>query len=159
MSLPTIERLHELFACNPETGAVTRKINRGPWKAGQRVGRVSTKGYIQVYVDGTCIQLHRVIWAMCKGKWPEGQIDHINNIKDDNRLANLRVASNGENQINSGIQKNNSTGYRGVTWNVGRKKYQARLGQKSLGYYEDPEDAHKARLEAERAKYGEFARW
>ena len=46
------------------------------------------------------VRLHHAVWAVCKGCFPEQQIDHINGNKQDNRIENLREVSASENRMN-----------------------------------------------------------
>lgn len=84
-------------------------------RAGEVAGSLTTKGYCQVILMKRGYRIHRVIWRMLVGEIPEGmQIDHINQVKNDNRIENLRLVTNAENKRNSGKYKNNSSGVTGV---------------------------------------------
>lgn len=136
-------------------------------KAGAIAGYVATSGYVYMYVprvpghSRTCFRLHRVLWRLLKDKWPVDQLDHINGIKSDNRLLNLREATNGQNQVNSGAPFNNLLGLKGVTYmGPHRNPYRAQISYdrttKNLGRYATPEEAHSAYLRAARNQHGEF---
>lgn len=117
----TYEDAHRLFAYDPDTGLLTRRITTSKKaKAGLVVGNPYSNGYLRVGVGprGACKEylLHRLIWMMHAGEWPEGEIDHINGVRTDNRLANLRIATSGENRQNSCRYASNKSGYRGVSW-------------------------------------------
>lgn len=104
------------------------------------------------------ICMHRVI-----ANTPEGfETDHINGNGLDNRRCNLRSTSRAQNSVNTGIKKNNTSGYKGVDWSKTRKKWRARIrvnGERvGLGYYDSPEEAGAAYDEAARIYHGEFAR-
>jgi len=95
------------FSYDPLTGHLTRiaptvrsngRMHRQG--IGKRVGSPTRSGYVQVGFNGRAVLAHRIIWLMQTGKWPDLQIDHINGIRNDNRLANLRVVSNAQNQYN-----------------------------------------------------------
>ena len=99
-------------------------------------------------------QAHRVIWTMFNGPIPEGlQIDHINGDSLDNRIENLRLVTAEQNQKNTKLLVNNTTGISGVNWNKQRNKYQARINTKgnriNLGWFEDFFEACCARKRAE----------
>ena len=69
------------------------------------------------------IYMHRLINKPSVGF----EIDHINRNKLDNRKENLRIVTRSQNQMNRVIQKNNTSGYKGITWNQKRKKWQAQI--------------------------------
>ena len=107
----TPEQLRELFYWNAESGEIF-------WR--ERYGRrqafvsVQTQGYLYGKVKGKNYLAHRVLWALENGKWPDGEIDHINQNKKDNRISNLHVVSHTENNRNKGVYKNNTSGTPGV---------------------------------------------
>jgi hypothetical protein len=76
---------------NPETGLFSRN--------GKPAGTMTKAGYIHIRLDYKIYQAHRLAWYMCYGKWPR-YIDHINRVKDDNRLSNLREITPWENKAN-----------------------------------------------------------
>jgi hypothetical protein len=128
---------------NPETGWFTRK--------GKRAGASDCcKGYRRIMYESKVYKEHRLAWYFHYGVWPENQIDHINGIKDDNRIENLRDVSQTINMYNKvNAYETNPTGYLGVA--TSGKKYQARLKVDSkllyLGTYDTPEEAHKVYME------------
>ena len=89
-------------------------------------------------------------------------VDHINRIKNDNRLDNLRWATVSENSVNKKIQSNNSSGITGVTWikerMIWKSKIQVNYEEIHLGYFTDINDAINARKKAEENYFGEFSR-
>lgn len=109
-------------------------------------------------INGTHgIPAYRVIFALVNGRWPKHQIDHINGNRSDDRPGNLREATPTENMRNRKKQKNNSSGVCGVSFHVGRQKYEARIRadgvRKHLGMFRTLNEAVSARKAAER-KYG-----
>lgn len=158
----TVDRLHELFHYNPETGVLTWKVDRiGGTKAGQRAGCKNTIGYRTVNVDGRRMYEHRVIWQMVTGLPPSRQIDHRNGVRDDNRLANLREATNAENNRNTGVKSHNTSGHVGVSWAKREGKWRAYITvngrQIGLGYFNEIEAAIAARLAAQKKYFCEFS--
>lgn len=89
--LPTPEELRNAFDYDPETGHIKPKGSTR--YSAIRDGKAEYAGYVSVRLNGRQYQAHRVIWAMAHGKWPDGVIDHINGIRSDNRLDNLRDVS------------------------------------------------------------------
>lgn len=151
----TQARLRELFEYDAATGVVTRKITvgrRGP--AGAIVGCLTQKGYLSVRIDGRFFLLHRVIFMYVHGRMPAAQIDHINGIKTDNRIANLREATEPENSQNVKAHRDSSSGLLGVSWRESHGKWRASIGvdgvHKHLGYFDSKEDAYRAYKAAKR---------
>lgn len=149
----TAENLREYLSYDPETGLFTwvKSLNpRAP------VGRVANcklpTGYIQVSIFGEQYLAHRLAWFYHYGFWPKYQVDHINGVRDDNRISNLRdvpLHTNREN-MRSPIGKNP---YLGASRRKdGKWIAQLRANKKTywLGSYGTPEEAHAAYVEAKR---------
>ena len=89
MSQLTQERLKELYSYNPETGEFTHLLSWGKRKRGDVAGYVHpTKRYRYIRIEGKSYFAHRLAWLYVYGKWPEDQIDHIDGVRDNNRIAN-----------------------------------------------------------------------
>lgn len=150
-----VEVVRDLFNYDPETGIVTWR-RKGVRSAviGQRVGYAHSAGYLQVYFTGYYPQvLHRIAWAITHGEWPPVFIDHINGVKDDNRLCNLRLATDAQNHQNlKRARKDNLSGFLGVTRS--RARFVATIAwegkRKYLGVWPTAEEAHAAYIEAKR---------
>lgn len=166
----SIDRLRDLLIYDPETGVLTwrkrTEIKKSDKQmngkfAGKPAGYVSADGYHVVGVDGFDIMAHRVIYAIVTGDWPEGEIDHKNAIKSDNRWSNLRVATHGQNSTHRGTSKNNTSGQRGVSWRRDMAKWRVYLradGQWiSGGFFDDIELAKARYWELAHELRGEFA--
>lgn len=114
-------------------------------------------GYAEVGLFNKAYGAHRVIWAFHHGEWPLDFIDHINGIRNDNRLENLRVVPQSENLKNLRLSNKNLSGRTGVCWHkeFGRWHAQIKTGgvKKHLGYFVDFNDAVAARKKAEQ-QYG-----
>lgn len=148
----TAERVRELFHYDPETGLFTRRVSRrAGTKAGDIAGGIKPSGYRVIWI-GANHMAHRLAWLYVHGVWPDGHIDHINQVKDDNRIANLRIATRSENMQNRRMYKNNASGFRGVYWLKKHKRWTAKIvanGKKSyLGFYLTPEEAYAAYCKA-----------
>jgi len=145
-----------------ETGNFFWTAPRPKIQVGQLVGYKSKKGYIHTEINGKHYACHRLAWFYATGKWPECQIDHINRDRSDNRIENLRLASNGENRANS--KTTNKLGFKGVTFKkwLKEKPYEAKITfQKKviyLGCYATPEEAHISYKNAAIKFHKEFAR-
>lgn len=103
-------------------------------------------------------RMHRVILGISD---PKMVVDHINHNGLDNRKANLRVCTNSQNICNQLLPKNNKSGHKGVYWDSNRKKWNTQITIKGkckhLGRYDSIEEAIKARNEAAKKYYGEYA--
>ena len=112
------------------------------------VGKCS-QGYIRLKIKGKTYKAHRLAFIYEFGKCDCLMIDHINGVKHDNRISNLRGINNSGNQLNRWKSNiDNTVGFLGVNFNKLAGKYAARLqinGKRMhLGYFLSPEDASKA---------------
>lgn len=152
----------DLLAYCPITGRLTWKTKRGPRSAGSIAGSVHEKGYIRVNVCGRLHYAHRLAWLLAHGRWPKGQIDHINGIRTDNRLANLREATPTNNNGNRRVQSNTRSGVKGAHWHKQSGKWTANIRidgrQIYLGLFATAKEAGAAYAEAAKTIFGEFAR-
>lgn len=152
----TADRIRELLSYNPITGELTWIAKTsGRRKQGGKAGSKMKMGYLEIGIDGTSYLTHRVVWMIVHGHWPSDQIDHINGIRDDNRLSNLREASNIINGQNKRMARSDSkTKLLGSSWSIDNKKYLSQIVSAGkhyhLGYYKSPEEAHQAYLTAKR---------
>lgn len=128
---------HALLAFDPATGTFTWKVDRGRNKVkGKRAGCRGNHGYWQINLWGNLVLGHRLAWAMHHWEDPgDLQIDHINRIRTDNRITNLRLVDRSDNQRNCNLQKNNRSGYRGVHWNQGRRAWEAKVIVRGKRHY------------------------
>lgn len=154
----TQERLKILFEYSKDSGNLIWRISRGSKSKGSIAGAVSGDGYLYAGVDGGIHLAHRLVWIYEFGGIPNwAQIDHINRIKTDNRICNLRLATGSQNQINRHIQRNNSSGVRGVSWMKRERKWKAVLCGKFLGYFDSLDDAERKYKQHAMILFGEFA--
>lgn len=159
-SLITAERLRELVEYDQHTGAFTQRANyvgtRGArWAVGRLVGHVAATGYLTMRLDGRLYQAHRLAWLYAYGRWPDADIDHINGVRTDNRIANLRDVTNAVNRQNTRRARADSqTMVQGVTFCKRRGRFFSRIRcngrAKFLGYFDDSGQAHQAYVEAKR---------
>lgn len=161
------ERLQELLNYNPKTGIFTwresanRNGRSNPYVMRQRAGSLRPAGYRAIRIDYELFLEHRLAWLYVHGVWPKNEIDHINRDKSDNRIANLRVASRGQNLANMKCHKDNSSGYKGVSFHK-RLGWFARIcvnrKHHFLGYHPTAEAAHAAYAAAAKRFRGTFGR-
>ena len=154
------EKAAELLDYNHETGEFKWLVSRGKAKLGELAGTVGLNGYRQIGYKGFSVLAHRLAWYFSYSEVPE-YIDHVNSNRDDNRIGNLRSCSQQQNNQCMSIRKTNKSGFIGVSWSREKSKWVAQISinskQTNLGYFTDLEDAKKARLEAEKKYFGEFA--
>ena len=161
-----IEILRELLSYDPDSGVLTWKVRDRKWFktdrnyrwwntrfAGKDIACVDARGYILVCIFYKLYKVHRVAYAIYHDIWPSEQIDHINGIRTDNRIINLRNVSNQENLKNQAINIKNTSGTIGVSWSKQSNKWIAQIKvngkQKHLGYFTNIENAISARKQAE----------
>ena len=150
----TYEEAHALFRYDPDTGIITNKVSRiGTSNIGKEAGNARADGYRHVKLDGSRYLSHRVAWLMRYGVWPIGDVDHINGVRLDNRIANLRDVDKGENARNAKQRSDNKSNVTGVYWcnTWGKWKAQINHNKKSylLGTFDDWFEAVCARKSAE----------
>jgi hypothetical protein len=142
-----------------EEGNLYRKKPTSRMKEGDLVGCVNKHtGYVRASVKNKLYSVHRIIWEMHNGEIPEGlQVDHINGVKSDNRIENLRIVTPTGNMQNRKMPITNTSGVAGVYWDKTASKWRARIvvhnKQIYLGYFEDWFEAVCAKKSAEN-KYG-----
>lgn len=158
--LPDYDFLHEILRYDPDTGKLYWKVNRGKnCLIGKEAGGPKN-GYIRLRIDNDHFWAHRIIWKMMTGNDPISILDHINQIKTDNRFENLREITNSGNGQNVSCYKHNTSGFKGVHFHSKNKKWTAYIkkDQKLIhgGCFENIEDAIKRRKELEE-EYHEFA--
>lgn len=155
----SLDRLRELFTYDPDTGVLTRRITRAAnAKAGDVVGSVDGKGYLHVNIDDKFIRVHRICFFMHYG-WLPQLLDHVNRDKQDNRIVNLRPATEKQNHGNISMNRRNKSGFRGVSQNSSSGKWHAQLKingkQTYLGRFDTPEEAYECYRRAAIAHFGE----
>ncbi len=159
----TQERLRELLHYNPLTGVfVWRKLRGGPSKVGNEAGCVMSNGYVRITVEGRSYAAHQLAWLYMTGEWAIGEIDHRNLRRADNSWGNLRPATTSQNRANTPKRRNNTSGFKGVTFHSGTGKWRAIIRKEgrrfSLGLFHSPEDAAAAYAHKATELFGDFAR-
>jgi hypothetical protein len=146
-----IETLRQWLTYDSETGLIVWTKNRGNVVAGNEFGTLmhtKSNTYKRAHIFGHSILAHRVAFCLHFGRWPSGDIDHINHIGTDNRICNLREVSRRVNCKNRKMDHDNKSGFTGVSWHAKSKKWMARIRcdgrQVFIGYFKNKEEAAKA---------------
>ena len=133
--------LISLLHYDPLTGVFTALVDTGKWRSGRVVGTTNGYGYRQICVRGKVYLAHRLAWLYEYGDFPQGGLDHINHDRSDNRIVNLREATQAQNHQNRSA----------VTGAYQRKKdgkwiAQIKVARKCqhLGVFDTREEAHAA---------------
>lgn len=149
----TSDGLRAELTYDPETGHFTRAC----WRQGRggHAGTINNLGYRLIRVGGWRYRAHRLAWLYVHGAWPAGQIDHINGIRDDNRIANLRDVPDIINQQNRrNPHKGSQVPFLGVKLAKQPNRFVAGIKDAGrhvhLGVFDSPEEAHAAYLDAKR---------
>lgn len=151
----TVDELKQILSYDPQTGKFvwlvrpSKSILEGR-EAGCKEKRI---GYRTIGYKGRIYKAHRLAWLYITGKWPDGLIDHINGVKDDNRFENLRVVDESGNSQNiRKPNKRNKSGFMGVILFQGKWRASITHSGKThwLGDFTTPEEAHQAYLAAKR---------
>lgn len=152
-----MQNIKEYLSYEPLTGEFTwiKRFKTSHIIVGSVAGTINNFGYRHIQYKDKKYLAHRLAWYFSYGVMPNVHIDHINESKIDNRLCNLRLANNSQNQQNiSKLPSNNTSGYTGVSWHKNDKKWRAKIminnASISLGNYDTPEEASEAYLAAKR---------
>jgi hypothetical protein len=158
-----LEYLSTILSYDQSLGEFRWNVDRARGaKKGGVAGTIGHQGYIAIGVDRRYYKAHRLAFLFAFGRWPNGVVDHINGVKSDNRLENLRDVTQAQNSRNQAAPKNNKSGFKGVHWHVRRNKWCAsiRLNRKliHLGYFDTPQEAATAYDEGSLKYHGSFGR-
>lgn len=133
-----------VFTYDHERGVLIRTTTGQPASVKFPAHKPTHKMYGYVRHSGKDYAVHRVVWAVVHGAWPETSLDHIDHDKRNNRIENLRLAAPATNSKNLSRYRNNTTGYSGITSTVSGK-FQVRVGhrgeRKCLGTYSSLDEA------------------
>ena len=144
------EKLKCSLSYDPDTGEIKWKER---FNKSNALSSPKPDGYLRGCFYGKHLRAHRVAWLLYYGSWPNGHIDHVNGVRYDNRIENLRDVSPAENQRNQKLNSRNTTGFCGVGLYKPNGKYQAKYTRNgktiSLGYFHTIEDAVMARQRAD----------
>jgi len=150
----TAEQARKMLNYCPDTGIFTwREKVAVRVKIGDIAGSKHHSGYLTIFSQGKSHRAHRLAWLYVHGVWPKSSIDHINGIKSDNRIANLREVSQLINMQNlRQVAKNTQSGLVGAARNGNNWQAYIRINKKAvyLGTFKTPEEAHKVYMDAKR---------
>lgn len=176
----TPEMLREFLEYDPDTGLLRWKARDAKWFNQTRarskehasanwnskfsgkpaIRCLNSYGYLHGNILNTRSLAHRVAWAIYHGAWPHVEVDHINTVRSDNRIHNLRLATRSENGMNTNRRLDNTSGYKGVSWDKSRGLWQVGIRvdglRKHLGRYPCKEQAREVYMSAALEMFGEF---
>lgn len=159
MVYPSRQEILAVLEYSSDTGVFRWKSSRGGNLAGSIAGNLTEDGYLRLRITGKNIRAHRVAFFLLKGFWLKS-IDHINGDILDNREVNLREATFSQNVMNRGIQKNNTSGAKGVTWSRQSKKWLVQIAvnrnRRYIGQFDDIELADLVSQAAREKYHGDF---
>lgn len=158
---PPPDNVRVYVSYDPDTGHFTRLMARKSTLIGDRADRIDSKGYGRVKINRRAYSAHRLAWFFAYGEWPAMFIDHINGDTSDNRISNLRLATNAQNVMNS---KPYGKYAKGVHFSVRDQVFIAQIKcggryQRRLGSFDNEHDAHEAYKAAAKEYFGEYARF
>jgi hypothetical protein len=160
----TQQELREIFKYDENTGLLLWKNPLGcKMKAGDVAGSVDSYGYLAIRYNKRRYRAHRLIWVYLHGNIPNDKmVDHIDMDKSNNKADNLRLCTCSENKRNTRKQINNTSGYKGVRWNISRRKWIAYTNVNGkyyqIGYFDAEGDARAAHKNFCTQHFGEFYR-
>lgn len=155
----TFEEAHQLFEY--KDGELYWKISpKHHNKIGKKVGYLQKSGYVVCGVAGKTYYVHRVIYLMHNNHMPE-QVDHIDTNRSNNKIDNLRAATQQQNSCNGKLKTSNTSGVKGVYFNKRKQRWHARVSyyykEIHVGYFKTLEEAEKAVKEKRDELHMEFA--
>ena len=157
----TSNHLKKLLNYDPTSGEFRWRVSRGCMSCNVVAGRVMKDGYRRILIDSQPYVASRLAWFYVHGYWPGRDLDHKNRIRSDDRIENLREATASQNNANSKLRCNNTSGYRGVSWNRRKGKFRAYVSvdrkQIHLGFFYIVERAAAVAKLARIEHFGEFS--
>jgi len=162
--LPFYIKAKELLNYDSETGIITWKVSRNKRiKIGSEAGTLHHTGYrhigISINDKSKSLQAHRLAWFITYSELPD-IIDHVNGVKDDNSISNLRSCTQQQNTFNRGARKDNTSGFKGVSFNKMAKKFHARIvingKNKHLGLFNTAKEASEVYEAKAKELFGEY---
>ncbi len=134
----TYETAHKTFTYDEGSGSLIWAVSPkySSISVGDKAECRDHAGYLRVMVSGVRVLVHRLVWMMYYGSWPKNFIDHINGIKTDNRICNLRDCTQQQNCQNRTVARRGCrSGVRGVSKNTEDGKWVARVCVRGVNHY------------------------
>lgn len=163
----TQEDVSKILDYDPNTGVIRWRVDRTcgankrvQCRAGTIAGHKTDSGYVLITLNYCRLYAHRIAWFLTHGRWPTDKLDHINLNRSDNRIENLREATDIQNRSNTKVRS--KTGFKGVTKPKHANTFVAQISVNGkthyLGAFKTPEEAHEVYAKAAWQHFGEFAR-
>ncbi|HGO4161871.1 TPA: HNH endonuclease [Serratia marcescens] len=161
MRIFNINEIKNILHYDATSGLFTWKVDRNNrTRKGMASGSKNKDGYIEISTMGRVHMAHRLAWEMYHGVRPRNEIDHINGVRDDNRIINLREATRSENNRNKVVNKSSTSGIKGVTYHKQHRKWSSRIfvngKNKNIGYFNTKEEAADAYRKEAIKLHGDF---
>lgn len=166
----TQSRVKTVLRYFPYTGKfkwLARKVRRGHEKtdkwwntkwAGKEAGTLK-EGYIQIYIDGKPYRAARLANFIMTGRWPKHDADHRDLKRSNDKWKNIRPATRSQNHANKRNRRDNTSGFKGISWHPKNKNWRARFRNKYLGSFKTREQAAKVYRKEATKHFGKFARF
>tara|TARA_R110002096_G_scaffold219610_2_gene407956 strand:- start:35 stop:514 length:480 start_codon:yes stop_codon:yes gene_type:complete len=147
-----LEKIQTRLKYDPTTGIVTNRNGRN------KGNKPDTYGYINIKLNERQFKAHTIATVIMTGAFPKGEIDHKDRIRHNNVWSNLRDVDTSTNQLNKPIQKNNTSGHKGVSFRENRNKWNAQFERIVNGRRVLWNKSFKTLEEAVNARAAELAR-
>lgn len=161
VKLPDLGVLDEFFSFDPKSGELRIKKQFGKTPAGELAGYVNCIGYLQVAFRGKIYSVHRIAWKIFYREEPIFNIDHIDGVRSNTKIENLRRATFAQNNWNRKLTSKSKTGIKGVCWDKSAKKWRVVIYCNDrcnfIGNYVDFDEACRQADAARIRFHGEFA--
>lgn len=162
----TVDDLKSMLNYYPHTGIFRWRgdlpAKPGVRRNGRKAGSVNGDGYRSIKINQRQYKCSRLAWLYVYGEWPKQDVDHINRDRLDDRIENLREASESENKANSAVAHSKQIQLKGVysyrSWGPGFFAVVTKHGKRhKIGPFNSAEEAHAAYVLEAKRLYGEFA--